>query len=78
VSPCCQKRCLQDKAGGFSLHDALCDALVKDNDELVELFMERVDMKTFLSTERLYHLYFEVGLSQVGQQPELLNWCCGT
>ena len=42
------------------MHDALFDALVKNNDEFVQLFMERVDMKTFLNDERLEDLYWEV------------------
>jgi len=42
------------------LYDALFKVLVEDKDEFVYLFMERVELKTFLSDQRLNELYNKV------------------
>jgi len=48
-------KCLQE--GSVSLYDALFVALRDSKHQFVHLFMERVDMKTFLDNECLRSLY---------------------
>ena len=42
------------------MEEALLDVLVQNKDEFVQLFMERVDLKTFLDEKRLELLYTKV------------------
>lgn len=48
------------KADAFSLHEALFNVLVQNKVDFVHLFMERIDLKTFLDEKRLNRLYNEV------------------
>ena len=48
------------KADAFSLHEALFNVMVQNKVDFVHLFMERIDLKTFLDEERLKRLYNEV------------------
>ena len=49
-----------EQKGGFSVYDAFLDVLVENKNDFVCLFMERVDLKTFLKKYPLHFVYKEV------------------